>query len=391
MVSGYLFAMDLGSAEKEISVIKRNGYGEGNVSEELEVTVDGKQQEEMVQLNVSERQYTDEELQSIFTRSVPKLEALMLGENVSLDQIQMKLNLVRSIPDEPVLVEWEIDRYDIVNAYGEINWENVAKEGALVQLKAYLQYEQDETKQMLHVMNVRIGSKEEQKEQLVATVQTSLEQAEEQTVTEEYVELPREVDGQQLIFYQPMERRSLGVLLWGILFSVLIWCMDGQSRKDREKKREEQMMRDYPEVIGKLNLLLGAGFTVKNAWKKILDDYEKQKDIQGMRYVYEEMANTYREMQSGILEAECYEHFGRNCKLKSYRKLGALLSQNLRKGTKGLSGLLNLEAIQAYEERKMRAKRLGEEAETKLLMPMFLMLTVVLVIVIVPAFMAIQV
>jgi hypothetical protein len=63
----------------------------------------------------------------------------------------------------------------------------------------------------------------------------------------------------------------------------------------------------------------------------------------------------------------------------------------LRKGTKGLTGLLNIEAIQAYEERKIRAKRLGEEAGTKLLLPMFLMLTVVLVIVIMPAFLAIQV
>lgn len=39
-----------------------------------------------------------------------------------------------------------------------------------------------------------------------------------------------------------------------------------------------------------------------------------------------------------------------------------------------------------FEERKARAKRLGEEAGTKLLLPMFLMLVVVSIIVIVPAF-----
>ena len=67
------------------------------------------------------------------------------------------------------------------------------------------------------------------------------------------------------------------------------------------------------------------------------------------------------------------------------------LSQNLRKGTKGLSELLKLESIQAFEERKARAKRLGEEAGTKLLLPMFLMLAVVLIIVIVPAFLTMQI
>ena len=46
-----------------------------------------------------------------------------------------------------------------------------------------------------------------------------------------------------------------------------------------------------------------------------------------------------------------------------------------------MTELLKLESIQAFEERKAQAKRLGEEAGTKLLLPMFLMLAVVLVIV----------
>lgn len=78
--------------------------------------------------------------------------------------------------------------------------------------------------------------------------------------------------------------------------------------------------------------------------------------------------------------------FGRRCETQEYIRLGALLSQNLRKGGKGLGQLLKTEAIQAQEERKAHAKRAGEEAGTKLLLPMFLMLAVVLVIVIVPAF-----
>ena len=85
------------------------------------------------------------------------------------------------------------------------------------------------------------------------------------------------------------------------------------------------------------------------------------------------------------------ENFGRRCDVQVYIRLGALLSQNLRKGTKGLTELLKLESIQAFEERKAQAKRLGEEAGTKLLLPMFLMLAVVLVIVIVPAFLTLQI
>lgn len=66
------------------------------------------------------------------------------------------------------------------------------------------------------------------------------------------------------------------------------------------------------------------------------------------------------------------------------------MSQNLRKGTKGLTQLLKAEALQAFEDRKANARKRGEEAGTKLLLPMFLMLSVVLVIVIVPAFLSMQ-
>ena len=63
----------------------------------------------------------------------------------------------------------------------------------------------------------------------------------------------------------------------------------------------------------------------------------------------------------------------------------------MRISADGLTELLKLESIQAFEERKAQAKRLGEEAGTKLLLPMFLMLAVVLVIVIVPAFLTLQI
>ena len=73
-----------------------------------------------------------------------------------------------------------------------------------------------------------------------------------------------------------------------------------------------------------------------------------------------------------------------------YMKFGAMLSQNLKKGNKGLAEMLSMESIQAFEERKSIAKKAGEEASTKLMLPMFAMLAVVLFMVIVPAFLSMQ-
>ena len=53
--------------------------------------------------------------------------------------------------------------------------------------------------------------------------------------------------------------------------------------------------------------------------------------------------------------------------------------------------ILRLEALQAFENRKARAKKLGEEAGTKLLIPMFIMFAVVLVMIMIPAFLTMQI
>lgn len=84
------------------------------------------------------------------------------------------------------------------------------------------------------------------------------------------------------------------------------------------------------------------------------------------------------------------EAFGRRCGLQPYMKLSSLLEQNRRTGTKNLQQLLEQEMSAAWEEQKHAARRLGEEAGTRLLIPLFLMLIVVMVIIMVPALLAVQ-
>ena len=50
--------------------------------------------------------------------------------------------------------------------------------------------------------------------------------------------------------------------------------------------------------------------------------------------------------------------------------------------------MLDDDVADAFEERKNLAKKQGEEAGTKLLLPMFMLLAIVMVIVVVPAFMS---
>nr|MCR5777025.1 secretion protein F [Lachnospiraceae bacterium] len=91
------------------------------------------------------------------------------------------------------------------------------------------------------------------------------------------------------------------------------------------------------------------------------------------------------QMRSGKSEAAAYQEFGTRSGVARYNKLGSLLSQNLKKGSSALLSIMEYEARDAFEDRKAEARKLGEEAGTKLLLPMGMMLMVVMIIVIVPS------
>lgn len=53
-----------------------------------------------------------------------------------------------------------------------------------------------------------------------------------------------------------------------------------------------------------------------------------------------------------------------------------------------MAEMLEREALEAWEERKRKARVLGEAAATKLLVPMIMMLAVVMAVVMIPAFLS---
>ena len=380
-----------GAYRKNVEEITRKTYGKGKKTEELRVEGKDRVLGE-IPIEVTEQVYGEQEISQVLKQAVKKMDSLILGENVSLDHVDRDLNLLTEIPGKPIDVTWKLDRYDVINIYGKLKEDKLVSEGTPVKLTAILTYREDVEKQVLYECMAMVYPRMTGSDgALLEKVRRTVAEKDQDTRESGTLTLPKQVDGQEIHFYTVMNWRGAVIMAAAVVISVLFFALDKQNEIKEKQARQKQMCLDYPEVISKLTLYLGAGMTVKKAWRKITEGYMKEKEDKNERYVYEEMRQTCHEMDSGVTEAEGYENFGRRCDLQIYIRLGALLSQNLRKGTKGLSELLKLESIQAFEERKARAKRLGEEAGTKLLLPMFLMLAVVLIIVIVPAFLTMQI
>lgn len=112
---------------------------------------------------------------------------------------------------------------------------------------------------------------------------------------------------------------------------------------------------------------------------------KRQKKQCGIKPAYDEMIITAREISDGESGRKAYQRFSQRVDLGCYQRFIRILLQSLVKGNKGICTMLEKESDDAFKERKLLAKKLGEEASTKMLVPLMLMMIVVMAIIIAPA------
>ncbi|MCR5399601.1 MAG: type II secretion system F family protein, partial [Lachnospiraceae bacterium] len=201
--------------------------------------------------------------------------------------------------------------------------------------------------------------------------------------------LPEEIDGMKITWKESKEPVYPLILIAGLCVLLGIWYGTDRDLKKRYEERNRRMIMDYADFVSKLQILLSSGSTIRRSLERMADDYKNSREKGGRRkYVYEELLLCTRKLGDGMGEASCLEFFGNRCGLSCYKKLTALLIQNLRKGTDSLIEAMDNEVRTAFEERKAAARKAGEEAQTKLMLPMMLMLSVVMIIIMVPAYLS---
>lgn len=219
-------------------------------------------------------------------------------------------------------------------------------------------------------------------------VRQELQKSVENQSLKQEIYLPQKVKDMELEYKNPEKTTDYSLFYLSLFLIVLIPFLWGKKQKDEIANRDSQLLMDYPEIVNKVMLLLGAGLTIRGAFGRMGREYQEVREKGGeKRYAYEEISSAYQDMQNGVPEADAVENFGKRCRQISYLRFSSILTQNIRKGSEGLIRMLETESIDAFEKRKETVKALGEKAGTKLLFPMILMLGMVMAIIMVPAFM----
>lgn len=386
--------------EQEI-VIEKNGYG--GAEKQIGFLLKKEESTENVTIEVRPRQLTEEEANQRMAEAFTYLDTNLKGENESLSYITRSLDFSLDDRKYPFNIEFQSGNYALIDGDGNIQnkreeltalgyTEEQQLQGIATTLKVCLQYgalSKDKTYELT------VFPKEESNlEKQFSKVKEQIEKKEDKALYDEQLILPTIIEDVQITRADTSEITPVHVLFIGFLAAGLLLLREQENKHIEERKRQELLKRSYPWFVNEMVLLFGAGMQVKNILATLIGEYEKgsrkgnvrQEDYREVLIL--ELKKAYHSLELGVPEEQVYYHLGRRLKLPCYIKLMTLLEQNVKRGTKGLTDIFEQEEMNALEERKNLAKRYGEEAGTKLLGPMILLLLIIMLIIMIPAFLS---
>jgi len=164
------------------------------------------------------------------------------------------------------------------------------------------------------------------------------------------------------------------IVLTGLLFYAADRQLDAGI-----KERSRRIQTEFPKFLTKLILLVNAGLPVTGAIYRIVREGGADHPL------FTELGAVLNEIDSGKSETQAFEGLARRCGLQEVTLFASAIIQNLRKGNEELIPVLRLMATSSWETRKNIARKLGEEASTKLLLPMTMVFLAILIMLITPA------
>lgn len=336
--------------------------------------------------DVESRQRSEEEIETAFAESIRILNGILGIENGEPATVTESVLLPQVISETGVEVRWSSSDNDVITKDGAVQRTHL-KEVCAVNLQARLSFAGEDREYWfaVKVPPYEAGSKEA----LLYEAQEKLHSLERETSKEEGFYLPERI-GEVTVGLPEESDSAVGLLIGAGLCLPFVLVFVKRREKEKERKqRDDELMAEYPRLITKLTLYIGAGLSLRGAWERLATEYRTKENSEGDgSAVREEILILAGELKNGASEARVYEAFGRRIGLKPYLRCASLMVSQLQKGSGGLRKNLEGEVRLAWEMYRERASKKGEEAQTKLLFPMMGMMFLVMAVVMIPAFFA---
>ena len=198
--------------------------------------------------------------------------------------------------------------------------------------------------------------------------------------TQQIVYLPQSLDDGTRLVWTENGRSMLPLLM--LLFAAAVYYLY-RSRfsviEKKEKEARESVIRELPEFLHKLVLLLGAGAVPEAAFRRAMEEIKGDTYFAGqMQKIRDKAAQT-----NAPVHAE-FRAFAERSGVRELTRIAGILGDNIERGT-DLSVKLREESELLWFERKKQSEEKGRLAETKLTIPLAILLCVLVLVTVSPA------
>ena len=330
-----------------------------------------------IPVEIPARRQTTESCELLLEEAADQLQTVILGGNTSLETVEQNLYLPETLCRGMVEIVWESSDHDLVDARGRVDNQTL-QDASVVLLTARMNCQQKECSISFPVRV--IPPQRDQTQRLLLEINRLLEEETEEDQMQERFRLPDSFEDLPLQWSFPQKGSWVWILLLTVAGCVGTYVAACKELQKEEQLRQQRLLYEYPGFLARLTMLTGTGMPVRVVLARLAAD-----DRTSTGCVCRELRRLCWEMENGVTQKEALEHFGQRCRLPEYKKCAALLIQHLGRGTGGIPERLWQEAEDACDLRRAQARQKGEEAQTRLLLPMMLMLLVVMGMIMVPA------
>ena len=201
------------------------------------------------------------------------------------------------------------------------------------------------------------------------------------------IELPgRLKSGERITWETRRNTNSAAIAMCMVMTIPFIFITCLRPVKKRRKKEQESVVRQLPEFINKIVLLLNAGLVLNSAFERAVAEslQFKSNDEDYFCKKLKEMYVSVQNTNSSVNEE--FRKFAKENGTKELMRISNIISDNISKGVE-LTEKLQREGEILWLSRKKNCEEKGRLAETKLTLPLMIFLTVLIVITVAPALM----
>lgn len=367
-------------------VFTRNAFGQGE--KKVSVVLQMDEQEKQYTLTLAEKKLSRKEEEALKSKFFYRLEKEIAGENISLQEVNKNLCLENTIPDWPFYITYVPQDTEYIHLDGSLG-ENIREigqeESVFTRITVTAEYNSYLWKKDIVIRLIK--PEKQKKRSPFARAILTLQKIEEKTRADEEVTLPKQAKGVSI-----KKTNSFSVVklfLFGNLCLALLLIRNRNQLREKENLQKKETLKDLPLVVHLLTLYMGAGLSFPSAVHRISLDYISRADGK-KKYVFEEILRMDAVMKLGEGQQAACMQWGKRFKEPAYQKLSLTLLQVMEKGTREGRTLMNQMEREAFRHRLDQAKTEGEEASTKLLFPMILLLCMVMILIMFPAIVRFQ-